>query len=62
MDYAVGGSRNKKKDKMREKKRNPYKAGGKFRAMDVEELDNTSKKVVNVKKQKAKRLKRLKRK
>ena len=62
MDYAIGGSRNKKKDKMREKKKNPYKAGGRFRVMDVEETDNSSKKVISLKKKKARIFKLKKRK
>ena len=55
MDYAFGGRRNKKKDKMREKKKNPYKSGGRFRASGVNELDNSSEKVTNVKKEKARK-------
>ncbi len=55
-DYVYRDSRNKKKDKRREKKKNPYKTGGRFRAFtNVKETDNTSKKVTNVKKVKAKK-------
>jgi hypothetical protein len=57
-DYACGGNRNKKKDKMREKKKNPYKAGGRFRtSTTIKETNNTSKKVTNIKKSKHNRKK-----
>ena len=57
-DYACGGCRNKKKDKKREKKKNPYKTGGRFRvSITVKETDNTSKKITNVKKAKNKKKK-----
>lgn len=55
-DYGFGGRRNKKKDKMREKKKNPYKTGGRFRGSTVDETDNTSRKVTNLKKAKGKKL------
>jgi hypothetical protein len=56
-DYECGGSRNKKKDKMREKKKNPYKTGGRFRSSEIKDTDNSSKKVTNLKKRKAKKRK-----
>lgn len=49
-DYGFGGRRNKKKDKKREKKKNPYKTGGKFRSTSINETDNSSEKVTNLKK------------
>ncbi|MDA3836936.1 MAG: hypothetical protein PF542_04905 [Nanoarchaeota archaeon] len=62
-DYACGGSRNKKSDKAKTKKGMPYKAGGRFRAIStVSEVDNSSKKVVNVKKKKNKKDKQAKKK
>lgn len=54
-DYAFGARRNKKKDKMREKKKNPYKTGGRFRASTVVDTENASKKVINLKKAKNKK-------
>jgi hypothetical protein len=57
-DYAFGGSRNKKKDKARKKRENPYKTGGKFRSSMVNELDNSSEKVTNLKKSKNKKKKK----
>lgn len=59
-DYAFGGNRNKKKDKFKEKKKNPYKTGGKFRSSSVEETKNSSNKVTNLKKQKAQKAKKKK--
>jgi hypothetical protein len=56
-DYAFGSRRNKKKDKFKERKRNPYKSGGKFRASGVSETENKSEKVDNLKKKKAKKKK-----
>jgi hypothetical protein len=56
-DYAFGSRRNKKKDKFKERKRNPYKSGGKFRASGVNETENKSEKVDNLKKKKAKKKK-----
>jgi len=53
-DYISGGGRNKKKNKMREKKKNPYKSGGRFRAVNVE-LTNSVGNVINVKKRDAKK-------
>jgi len=32
---SASEQRNKKKDKMREKKKNPYKKGGKFRSSKI---------------------------
>lgn len=54
-DYACGGRRNKKKDKLKEKKKNPYKVGGRFRGSTVIETDNSSKTVINLKKKKNKK-------
>lgn len=34
-DYACAGKRNKSKDKKREKKKNPYKSGGKYRSVEL---------------------------
>ena len=48
----IEGSRNKKKKKFEEKKRNPYKTGGKFRVMNIDETNNLSKKIVNLKNKK----------
>ncbi len=56
-DYACGESRKKKKDKLKEKKRNPYKTGGRFRGSFINDTDNSSKKVINLKKRKAKKKK-----
>lgn len=53
-DYVSGGGRNKKKNKMREKKKNPYKSGGRFRSANVE-LNNSTGNAVNVKKRDAKK-------
>jgi len=36
-DYECGTSRNKRKDKKKEKKRHPYKSGGRFRSSSVKE-------------------------
>jgi hypothetical protein len=36
--------RKKKKDKFKEKKRNPYKKGGRFRSLDIGETDKKKKK------------------
>jgi hypothetical protein len=58
-DYACGSSRNKKKDKMREKKKNPYKTGGRFRSSAITDLDNASSKVENLKKAKSKKKKKV---
>lgn len=57
-DYAFGGSRNKKKDKAKKKRENPYKTGGRFRSSVVNELDTSSKKAKNVKKEKQKKSKK----
>lgn len=38
-DYAFGSKRNKKKGKFREKKKHPYKSGGKFRSTPIDETD-----------------------
>jgi hypothetical protein len=35
MDYEFGGKRKKKKDKLREKKKHPYKSGGRERGVNV---------------------------
>ena len=35
MDYAVAGDRRKKKNKMREKKKHPYKKGGRERSLNI---------------------------
>jgi hypothetical protein len=59
-DYACGSSRNKKRDKAKKKRENPYKTGGRFRSSAIEETKNASKKAVNVKKEKAKQAKRKK--
>jgi len=37
MDYGFSGERRKKKDKYKEKKKHPYKKGGKYRAIDLKE-------------------------
>jgi len=34
-EYSCGDKRKKKKDKSREKKKHPYKAGGKFRGTKI---------------------------
>jgi len=34
-EYCCGDKRNKGKDKKREKKKHPYKKGGKFRSADI---------------------------
>lgn len=49
-DYACGEKRNKKKDKLHEKKKNPYKTGGKFRSSGVVEVKSKSSKIIKVKK------------
>jgi hypothetical protein len=55
-DYGFGGKRNKKRDKFKKKRENPYKSGGRFRAVSsVSETDNASKKVTNLKKAKNKK-------
>ena len=51
-DYAFGGSRNKKKDKFKERKKNPYKTGGKFRSSGVTDTKNLSSTVVKKKRKK----------
>lgn len=38
--YECGSSRNKKKDKARKKRENPYKSGGRFRTFNVDETSN----------------------
>ena len=58
MVRVIEGSRNKKKGKLQEKKRNPYKVGGRFRGMEIKETQNVSEKVINLKKKKAKRKKK----
>ena len=35
MDYAFACNRKKKKDKLREKKKHPYKIGGRERTLDI---------------------------
>jgi hypothetical protein len=35
MDYGCSEKRNKGKDKRREKKKNPYKTGGKYRGTKI---------------------------
>jgi hypothetical protein len=35
MDYGFSEKRNKGKDKRREKKKHPYKQGGKFRGSEI---------------------------
>jgi len=35
MDYGFSEKRNKGKDKKREKKKNPYKTGGKYRGTKI---------------------------
>lgn len=56
-DYACGGSRNKKRNKAKLKReKSPYKAGGRFRSSTtINETDNSSKKVTNLKKKKGKK-------
>ena len=56
-DYACGSSRNKKRDKAKKKRENPYKAGGRFRTFNVGDTDNSSKSVTNLKKAKNKKKK-----
>lgn len=57
-DYACGSSRNKKRDKAKKKRENPYKSGGRFRtSATISDTDNTSKKVTNLKKAKNKKKK-----
>jgi len=34
-DYCCGDKRNKGKNKLREKKKHPYKVGGKFRSTNI---------------------------
>jgi len=58
----IEGSRNKKKKKLEEKKKNPYKIGGRFRTMAINETSNPNKKVLDLKKSKKKSKKRGKRK
>lgn len=43
-DYGFSSKRKKKKDKAREKKRNPYKVGGRFRSSSVSEVGKAKKK------------------
>lgn len=40
VSYECGSSRNKRKDKARKKKENPYKLGGRFRTFNVNETSN----------------------
>ncbi len=40
----AGERRNKKKDKLREKKKHPYKTGGKFRLGNIEMKESSQKK------------------
>jgi len=55
-DYACGSSRNKKSNKAKLKReKSPYKTGGRFRSSAINETDNSSKKVINVKKKKNKK-------
>jgi len=35
MDYCFSERRNKRKDKKRERKKHPYKQGGKYRAANI---------------------------
>jgi len=35
MDYGFSEKRKKKRDKYKEKKKHPYKAGGKYRVIDL---------------------------
>jgi len=37
MDYGFSEGRRKKKDKYKEKKKHPYKKGGKYRVIDLKE-------------------------
>lgn len=57
MARVIDGARNKKKRKFEEKKRNPYKTGGRFRGTEVKETENKSENVTNLKKKKNKRKK-----
>lgn len=59
-DYGFGSRRNKKKDKFKKRKENPYKSGGRFRSLNVDDTDNSSKKVTNLKQKKAKKSKKKK--
>ena len=43
-DYAFGSKRNKSKDKLKEKKKHPYKSGGRFRATNVKVVNKKDKK------------------
>jgi hypothetical protein len=54
-DYGFGGKRNKKRDKAKKKRENPYKSGGRFRSSSISDTDNASKKVTNLKKAKNKK-------
>ena len=36
MDYDCGQKRNKRKDKMKDKKKHPYKKGGRFRSSEID--------------------------
>lgn len=54
-DYACGSSRNKKRDKAKKKRENPYKTGGRFRTLNVKETENPSGNVINLKKKKNKK-------
>lgn len=42
-DYAFGSKRNKKKSKLKEKKKHPYKSGGKFRSTSIDEVSSKKK-------------------
>ena len=39
-DYGYSERRNKGKDKRRERKKHPYRAGGKFRTIELESKKN----------------------
>lgn len=51
-EYGFGSSRNKKRNKAKKKKENPYKLGGRFRSSNIDETSNKSSSVVNMKKKK----------
>lgn len=40
--YECGSSRNKRKDKAKKKRENPYKVGGRFRTLNVDEVSSKS--------------------
>jgi len=42
-DYAVPEKRRKGKDKLRDKKKHPYKKGGKFRSSSIKESSGNKK-------------------